>query len=200
MSAIKSYLEEIAESIHSLRQGMGLTWSHLQKRKKREKALSINNDSYFRENDGTVTIQYPHEQIAVPVNGRYRLELEADDCIACNKCARICPVDCIDIEGIKATQELGKTSDGTTKRLYLATFDLDLAKCCYCGLCTVVCPTECLIMTPEYDYSSFELKSFKSEYGQLTAKEAEEKRAILEKAKANKPVRPRKSSKSPSAS
>ena len=89
----------------------------------------------------------------IPDVGRYRLHNEIDDCIVCDKCAKICPVDCIDIEPIKATEEIGKTSDGTPKRIYAAKFDIDMGKCCFCGLCTTVCPTECLTMTKVYDFS-----------------------------------------------
>ncbi|MEM9984173.1 MAG: 4Fe-4S binding protein, partial [Bacteroidota bacterium] len=111
------------------------------------------------------------------------LHMEAEDCIVCDKCARICPVDCIDIEGIRATESLGYTSDGSNKRLHLAQFDIDMAKCCYCGLCTTVCPTECLTMTKVYDYSEFDIRDFIYHYGILSPEEAEAKRQELEEQK-----------------
>ena len=109
-----------------------------------------------------------------------------DDCIVCDLCAKICPVDCIDIESIKATEAIGQTSDGTTKRLYAAKFDIDMAKCMYCGLCTIVCPTECIIMTNQYDKSVFEINQLVYEFSDMTPEEAAEKRALLEKQNAEK--------------
>lgn len=117
----------------------------------------------------------------MPEVGRYQLDVEIDDCIVCDLCAKVCPVDCIDIEAIKATEAIGQTSDGTTKRLYAAKFDIDMAKCMYCGLCTIVCPTECIIMTNQYDRTVFELKDLTYEFSDMTAEEAAEKRALLEK-------------------
>jgi NADH-quinone oxidoreductase subunit I len=98
----------------------------------------------------------------------------------CDKCAKICPVDCIDIEPIKSAEEFGKTSDGTSKRIYAATFDIDMAKCCFCGLCTTVCPTECLTMTPEYDFSVFDLGKLNFGFGNMTEEEAAQKRSEWE--------------------
>jgi NADH-quinone oxidoreductase subunit I len=104
-----------------------------------------------------------------------------DDCIVCDLCAKICPVDCIEIESIKATEAIGQTSDGTTKRLYAAKFDIDMGKCLYCGLCTVVCPTECITMTSEYDRSFTNSAELIYKFSEMTEEEAEEKRQELEK-------------------
>ncbi|AQG82590.1 hypothetical protein AWR27_19455 [Spirosoma montaniterrae] len=140
----------------------------------------IADDNYFDLQNGLVTLQYPHEQLPIPDNGRYRLRNEIDDCIVCDKCAKICPVDCITIDPIKATEEVGRASDGSPIRLYAATFDIDMAKCCYCGLCTVVCPTECLTMDKKFDYSEFELGKLTYNFSNLTPEEADEKRALYE--------------------
>jgi NADH-quinone oxidoreductase subunit I len=117
----------------------------------------------------------------VPEVGRYQLEVEIDDCIVCDLCAKICPVACIDIESIKATETFGQTSDGSPKRIYAAKFDIDMAKCMYCGLCTIVCPTECIIMTNQYDRTVFELKDLTYEFSDMTPEEAAEKRVLLDK-------------------
>ena len=139
-------------------------------------------DNYFKKlEEGTNTIQYPKQQLPVPEVGRYQLDVEMDDCIVCDLCAKICPVDCITIDAIKATEAIGQTSDGTTKRLYAAKFDIDMAKCMYCGLCTIVCPTECIVMTNQYDKTVFELKDLNYEFADMTPEDAAEKRAALEK-------------------
>ena len=122
----------------------------------------------------------------VPDNGRYRLHNEIDDCIVCDKCAKVCPVDCIDIVPIKAVEEIGKTSDGTPKRIYAATFDIDMAKCCFCGLCTTVCPTECLTMTKVYDFSTTDISDHNFVFGEMTLADIAEKKQALEEHQKNK--------------
>ena len=116
----------------------------------------------------------------VPAIGRYKLHNEIDDCIVCDKCAKICPVDCIDIEPIRSVDEIGKTSDGTSKRIYVAKFDIDMAKCCFCGLCTTVCPTECLTMTDDYDFSTYDIKEHNIPFATMTPVEILKKKKELE--------------------
>jgi NADH-quinone oxidoreductase subunit I len=83
-------------------------------------------------------------------------------------------------------EEFGKTSDGTSKRIYAARFDIDMAKCCFCGLCTTVCPTECLVMTPEYDVPVIDLTKLNFGFGNMTEAEAETKRKEWEFEKSRK--------------
>ena len=148
--------------------------------------VGIDEANYFVKANKAVTIQYPQEKIPIPDTGRYRLHMETDDCIVCDKCARICPVNCITIESFKAVDDLGYTSDGSKKRLELPVFDIDMAKCCYCGLCTTVCPTECLTMTKVYDFSEYDRDHFIYHFGALSPDETEIKRKMLEKQQAEK--------------
>lgn len=166
--------------------GMSLTLKHLFASNKRRVVNSVKSDDYFKQLDDTNTIQYPKQQLPVPEVGRYQLDVEIDDCIVCDLCAKICPVDCIDIEAIKATEAIGQTSDGTTKRLYAAKFEIDMAKCMYCGLCTVVCPTECIIMTNQYDKSVWELNKLTYQFSDMPADVAEEKRRLFDEQQAEK--------------
>ena len=175
-----TYFKDIADGIRTTLKGMGLTWQHLWAARKRRMPGDIRKDTFFAQSEGMVTIQYPLETIPIPDNGRYRLHNEMDDCIVCDKCAKVCPVDCIEIEPIRAIEEVGKASDGSPIRLYAAKFDIDMAKCCYCGLCTTVCPTECLTMTKSFDYSEFDVRDMVYEYGNLTPAEADEKKRLLE--------------------
>jgi NADH-quinone oxidoreductase subunit I len=161
--------------------GLSLTISHLFASNAKRKVISASDNNYFKQMEGTNTIQYPHQSLPVPEVGRYQLDVEMDDCIVCDLCAKICPVDCIDIEAIKATEAIGQTSDGTTKRLYAAKFDIDMAKCMYCGLCTIVCPTECIVMTNQYDKTVFELSDLTYKFSDMTPEEAAEKQALLDK-------------------
>lgn len=146
----------------------------------RKPQVGVMDGNYFTHKDGIVTNLYPHESIPVPDNGRYRLHNEVDDCIVCDLCAKVCPVNCIDIEPIKSPVEIGKTSDGSTKRIYAAKFDIDMAKCCFCGLCTTVCPTECLTMTKTYDFSEYNVSNMVYHFAELSPAEGVLKREEME--------------------
>lgn len=165
---------------------MRLTIKHLMMAFRRRKVQDIQHPEYFGQKNGLATITYPYETIPVPEHGRYQLHNEIEDCIVCDKCAKICPVDCIDIEPIRSPGEFGKTSDGTSRRIYAAKFDIDMAKCCFCGLCTTVCPTECLTMTPEYDFSTFDLTTMNFGFGNISPAEAQQKQVEWELFQAEK--------------
>jgi formate hydrogenlyase subunit 6/NADH:ubiquinone oxidoreductase subunit I len=167
--------------VKSLLSGMRLTWQHFKKAGKRRTPEYVSDANYFKQDEGSVTLKYPYEALPVPDNGRYRLHNEMDDCIVCDLCAKICPVNCITIESVKATEDIGITSDGTKKRLFAPVFDIDMAKCCYCGLCTTVCPTDCLTMTPVYDFPEVDIKNMVYHFTDLSPEEAEEKKQLLAK-------------------
>jgi formate hydrogenlyase subunit 6/NADH:ubiquinone oxidoreductase subunit I len=169
-------------SIKSMAIGLRLTLKHffVSIGVKRKPQVGVMDASYFMHKEGIVTNLYPHESIPVPDNGRYRLHNEVDDCIVCDLCAKVCPVNCIDIEPIKSPVEIGKTSDGSTKRIYAATFDIDMAKCCFCGLCTTVCPTECLTMTKTYDFSEYNVSNMVYHFAELSPAEGVLKREEME--------------------
>jgi NADH-quinone oxidoreductase subunit I len=128
-----------------------------------------------------VTIQYPDVKLKLPERARNRLYVNMDDCIGCDQCAMACPVDCIDIETIKSTPDvdLGLTSVGTKKRLYVPRFDIDIAKCCYCGLCVYPCPTECIKMTDVYEFSEYERKNLIYSFAVMTPTEADQAKSKL---------------------
>jgi NADH-quinone oxidoreductase subunit I len=188
MSAISLYFKAILSGVQSTRNGMALTWKHAWSARKSRKIQQIQDPQYFSasENTGIFTLEYPKQTIPVPVNGRYQLHNEMDDCIVCDKCVKVCPVDCIEIDPIKATGLVGHTSDGSPIRLYAAKFDIDMSKCCFCGLCTTVCPTECLTMTSEYDFSVFDVKEHTFGFANLTKEQADEKRMLYEQFVAEK--------------
>ncbi len=167
MNSLQHTFQAFLHSLGTLFRSLRLTWQHLRKSLgPRPLTLPITDTAYFQA--GPATLQYPHECLPVPARGRYRLHNAIDDCIVCDKCAQVCPVDCIEIEAINAPAPIGKTSNGMTKRLAAAQFDIDLAKCCFCGLCTTVCPTQCLTMTPEYDYSVFDWADHKVSFAIIT--------------------------------
>jgi len=165
------YFRNIWDGIVTVLIGMKVTWRHL-----------------FTP---SVTIQYPDVKLKLPERARNRLYVNMDDCIGCDQCAMACPVDCITIETIKSTPDidLGLTSVGTKKRLYVPTFDIDIAKCCYCGLCVYPCPTECIKMTDVYEFSEYDRNSLIYNFAVMTPEEtdrAKAKLAVYEKEQAAK--------------
>ena len=163
------YLENIKSAFKTLKKGMSLTIGHAAgNNRKAASNTPVWDADYLKPGKEHFTLQYPYEQFAIPDHGRYKLHNEIEDCIVCDKCAKVCPVDCIDIEPIRSPEVIGHTSDGTPKRIYAAKFDIDMAKCCFCGLCTTVCPTECLTMTPEYDFSAFDFEEHKVSFADMT--------------------------------
>lgn len=173
----------IWNSLATAWKGLKVTFEHFFAAGKQRKPGGVADDNYFKQQEGLVTIQYPREKIPVPEVGRYQLHVEIDDCIVCDLCARICPVDCIEIDAIKAVEDIGITSDGTRKRLHAARFDIDMAKCMYCGLCTTICPTECIIMTDTYDKSVEKMPELTYKFSEMSPEEIAEKRRLLEESR-----------------
>ncbi len=136
----------------------------------------------------SVTIQYPDVKLELPERERNRLYVNMDDCIGCEQCARACPVDCIEIETVKSLPEedLGKTSNGKRKALWVTKFDIDIAKCCFCQLCVFPCPTECIYMTDVYEFSEYERNNLVYDFVTLTPEEREEKKENYAKLEAEK--------------
>jgi NADH-quinone oxidoreductase subunit I len=129
-----------------------------------------------------VTIQYPSVKPELPERERNRLYVNMDDCIGCDQCARACPVNCIEIETVKSTPDdnVGVTSNGKKKALWVTKFDIDIAKCCYCQLCVFPCPTDCIYMTDVYEFSEFERDSLIYDFVTLTPEEVEQKKKNYE--------------------
>jgi len=187
---MSGYFDTLKTGVTTILTGLGITWKHLLNATKRKGFAGVAEDHYFNQVDGLVTLQYPSEAVPMPSFARYRLHNNADDCIGCDQCAKACPVNCITIESFKATPDdvelLGKTSDGTKKRLWLPVFDIDMGKCLFCGLCTYPCPTECLTMTPVHDFTEFEREHLIYHFGNMTKAMEAEKRKKLQEFEAQK--------------
>jgi NADH-quinone oxidoreductase subunit I len=153
---MSGYFKDIGEGIGTALKGMSIVMKHILKPK--------------------VTRQYPNpdDRFQLPERARNRLYVNMDDCIGCDQCARACPVDCITIDTAKAIpgENIGTTSNGKKKSLWVTRFDIDIAKCCYCGLCTFPCPTECILMTDVYEFSEYDRVNLIYNYATMDAGEA----------------------------
>jgi NADH-quinone oxidoreductase subunit I len=165
---MKQYFNNIWIAIFTILTGMKVTFKHL-----------------FVP---AVTIQYPDVKLPLPERERNRLYVNMDDCIGCDQCARACPVSCIEIETVKGLpgEDLGKTSNGKKKALWVTKFNIDLAKCCYCQLCVFPCPTECIYMTDVYEFSEYDRNSLVYDFVTLTPQERSEKKENYAKFEAEK--------------
>lgn len=145
---LKTYFTDIRDSIRSIAIGMKITLKYC-----------------FQK---TVTVQYPEQRL--PPAPRYRgiHEFEAELCIACDQCAKACPVDCIYIDKT-APRKIDKTTGKATGGELLR-FAIDYSKCLFCALCTEPCPTECIHMGKLHDLSSYSRADTVVEFTELHKK------------------------------
>jgi NADH-quinone oxidoreductase subunit I len=113
----------------------------------------------------TVTVQYP--DVAPTLQPRFRgfHWFEIEKCIACDMCAKACPVDCIYIEKTavrKIDKATGLAVGGAVTR-----YAIDYAKCMFCSLCVPPCPTDCIHMGNVHDMSGYSRASMIVEFTEL---------------------------------
>jgi NADH-quinone oxidoreductase subunit I len=96
----------------------------------------------------TFTEQYEYPELPTHVAPRFRgfHRYNITACIACERCARDCPVNCITIGKHRATGRKGFQVTG---------FTIDYGKCMFCGICTESCPGDCIFMGSSYDLSCY---------------------------------------------
>lgn len=113
----------------------------------------------------TITVQYP--DVAPTIQPRFRgiHYFEIEKCIACDLCAKACPVDCIYIEKTGA-RKIDK-STGIAKGGAMQRYAIDYTKCMFCALCTYPCPTDCIHMGSIHDLSGYDRRSMVVEFTEL---------------------------------
>jgi NADH-quinone oxidoreductase subunit I len=110
----------------------------------------------------TITVQYP--DVAPTVKPRWRgfHWVEQERCIACEACAKICPVECIALAR-SAPRKIDKAS-GAAVGGALLRYEIDFGKCLMCGLCVEACPTSCLHMGDSHDLSCYRREDCVADY------------------------------------
>ena len=101
-----------------------------------------------------VTMQYPDErpQLSSRFRGLPELQIDKDGrerCIACGLCAKVCPSQCIYVEG---------ASDEETQRRYPKIYELDASRCIFCGFCEEACPARAIMLRDTFELSSYASK------------------------------------------
>jgi NADH-quinone oxidoreductase subunit I len=113
----------------------------------------------------TITVQYP--EVAPTLLPRFRgfHHYDIEKCIACDACAKACPVDCIYIEK-SGPRKIDKES-GVAKGGAMTRYAIDYSKCMFCGLCVPPCPTDCIHMGNIHDMSAYDRKAMVVEFTEL---------------------------------
>ncbi len=96
----------------------------------------------------TFTEHFEYPELPLTPAPRYRgfHRYDLTSCIACDRCARECPVDCIYI---------GKERVEGRKGFRVTSFVIDYTKCMFCGICTESCPVDCIFMGGVHDLSAY---------------------------------------------
>ena len=102
----------------------------------------------YRPERKTFTEHFEYPELPVPVAARYRgfHRFDLTTCIACDQCAKACPVDCIYI---------GKERVTSGKGFKITGFTIDYTKCMFCALCVEPCPVDCIFMGATHDLSCY---------------------------------------------
>jgi len=143
--SVREYFSNITQAVKSIGIGMRITLKYC-----------------FAK---TITLQYP--DVAPALQPRYRgfHWFEAEKCIACDQCAKACPVDCIYIEksgARKIDKETGIAVGGALLR-----YAIDYSKCIFCALCVEPCPTDCIHMGNIHDMSAYTREDMVVEFTDL---------------------------------
>lgn len=94
------------------------------------------------------TEHYQYPELPAKVSPRYRgfHRFDLTTCIACERCAKDCPINCIYIVKEKVEGRKG---------FRVTSFVIDYTKCMFCGMCTENCPVDCIFMGQNHDLSCY---------------------------------------------
>lgn len=93
----------------------------------------------------SITVQYPTEKLVPYDRFRGALLFDAVECIACNKCVKACPSNCIALENYTDPET-------KKKKAQVEWYSIDFGKCNFCRLCEESCPTEPKSVWHSLDY------------------------------------------------
>ena len=102
-----------------------------------------------------ITRQYPIEKPPVQLGFRgqhalVRTSNGTSRCVACMRCAAVCPSRCIAIRYHENDQG-GRTVDS---------YDIEALRCIYCGYCEEVCPVNAIVLTEVFEYADSSREAF----------------------------------------
>jgi NADH-quinone oxidoreductase subunit I len=150
MANVREYFQNIYDTVKSISIGMKITLKYC-----------------FQK---TVTVQYPEQRLTFAPRYRGIHEFEMEKCIACDLCAKACPVDCIYIDKTgprRIDKATGIINMDDPKNGELIRYAIDYSKCLFCALCTDPCPTACIHMGKLHDLSSYSREDVVVEFTEL---------------------------------
>jgi NAD(P)H-quinone oxidoreductase subunit I len=118
-----------------------------------------------------VTTQYPEQKLNVSrrIRGTDIIWVEKD-CIACQACARACPVGCIDMQ----------VSRGEDKKLKVDFISIDFSLCIFCGLCIEPCPPgNAIYMSYNYERTTYLCSDIRAQFEGITPSDKRCKELIV---------------------
>ena len=145
MATARAYFRNIYDSLRTIAIGMRITLKYCFAR--------------------TITVQYPDMPPVLQPRYRGFHWFEAEKCIACDQCAKACPVDCIYIEK-SAARKIDKAT-GIAVGGALDRYAIDYSKCMFCALCCDPCPTDCIHMGDNHDLSAYTREDMVVEFTDL---------------------------------
>ena len=131
---MREWFRNLVTAIRTVLEGMAVT-------------LRVFGSTYDQKRR-TFTEHYEYPELPAPVAARYRgfHRFDLTTCIACDQCAKACPVDCIYI---------GKERVENGKGFQVSGFTIDYSKCMFCALCVEPCPVDCIFMGSTLDLSCY---------------------------------------------
>ncbi len=115
---------------------------------------------YFTHHKNIITQQYPENRDTLELGERFRGEVvmthnenNEHKCTGCTACEIACPNGTIKIISKMVVGEDGK------KKKAIDQFVYHLGMCTFCNLCIVSCPTDAIIMSKDFEHSTFDRKS-----------------------------------------
>ncbi len=119
-----------------------------------------------------VTLLYPEQKRKLPSRSRGRHYLTKwqdgkERCVGCELCAIVCPSQAIYVKPAENRVD----QEHSHGERYAADFQINMLRCIFCGYCEEACPTGAIVLSNEYELSSYTREALIYTKEMLTEKE-----------------------------